>query len=380
MKILAVIESLGLGGAERLLVSLLPELRKLGIDCDLAVLWPPETLKSEFEGKGFRVFSLNVKHRWAFPEVLLKLGKILRQGKYDGIWGHLFFGNLYSLWIKGFFQELHSVVTLHSPGYIADPPGGHWYKMRKKLDEMTVKALADRIVAVSSALAKDYSISCGWQDIRVIHNGISLENLPVALFCDEKRKIREKFGVGEKDFLLVFPGRFSPEKGHDVLLSALKEIKDQGLVVPLCLAIGQGPEGNRLETRAKELGLSGRIRFHGELDQQKLFRLVQSADALVMPSLHEAFGIAAAEGMAMGIPAILSKVDGLVELGGEGENALWANPGDSRSLAEAINRMMNDEELRKRLGENGLRRIRVNFSADLVAQKWAKVFRELSSS
>jgi len=74
------------------------------------------------------------------------------------------------------------------------------------------------------------------------------------------------------------------------------------------------------------------------LRYDQLFPLIQSADDVVIPSLREPFGIAAAEAMLLGVPVVLTRVDGLIELVGDSEGALMASPGDARSLAERSGR------------------------------------------
>lgn len=87
MRILVVIDSLGYGGAERLLVSLLPELRKRGIFCEIAVANHPYSLMPELEDARFKVHCLGLSHRWALREAANKLSKICKNEPFDFIWG-----------------------------------------------------------------------------------------------------------------------------------------------------------------------------------------------------------------------------------------------------------------------------------------------------
>jgi len=374
MKILAVIDSFGVGGAERLLVSMLPGFTSHGISVEAAVLWPPYDLVDELEGLGVKVHRLDISHRWAIPEALGKLNRMLRKEQYDIAWGSLYFGNLYSALVRLFNPKVKVVFSLHSPGYLKSPPVKPWLFTRMKIEQITGSFLADRIVAVSQAVADDYKRSLGWKNIRVVHNGVLVKSFPAPIDQRLRQEIRRKFAVSDDEFLIVVPARYAPEKGHEVLLSAMALLKKEKGWVPKCVATGQGPLREKIKDKAGNLGFKDEFVLTETLAQDELFALMQAAEALVMPSLREPFGLVAVEAMVLGLPAILSNVDGMRELSGERQSALMVEPGDPQSLAEAIWRLYKEEGLRDKLKETARIHALENFDISRTVSEYREIF------
>lgn len=130
---------------------------------------------------------------------------------------------------------------------------------------------------------------------------------------------------------LVAAGRLVSTKGFDVLLRAFANGKQRSTLT----LIGDGPEREKLEKLARELGLNGEIRFSGGKDQTQTLAEMSLASVVVIPSLRETFGLVALEAMALGKPIVASRVGGLSEVL-EGADALLVEPGDPTALAEAI--------------------------------------------
>src|SRR6185503_6862165 len=96
VRVLAVIDSLGFGGAELLLLSLLPKMRLRGVLCEVAILHPPLALADELERRGITVHRIGLRHRWLFPVAIYKVWRLCANRRFHVLWGHLFFGNLYA--------------------------------------------------------------------------------------------------------------------------------------------------------------------------------------------------------------------------------------------------------------------------------------------
>jgi glycosyltransferase involved in cell wall biosynthesis len=376
MKILVVIESLGFGGAERLLVTLLPELKIRGIECDIAVLAGPYTLGRELECAGLRVFPLDIRHRWSMFEALWKLCKLARHENYDAIWGHLYFGNLYAL-ITGVLAGIQTkVMTLHSPIYMDNRPHRTWDHIRLILENMLGNKLATKIVAVSNATAQDYISNFGWKNIEVVHNAIPIKNLPKPINEEDRIRVRKLYGIGQNDLMLVTAARYSIEKGHGVLIDALEKFRDQYGWSPHWIAASHGSLRGELERKASRLKLSSTISLLEALPQHDLFRLIQSSDIFILPSIREPFGIAAGEAMALGIPCILSEIDGLCELAGTGDAAVatMVPVGNSEALCKAIWEVYSNGFIREKKVKAGLSRMSNLFDTPSIAEKWCSVF------
>lgn len=381
MRVLCIIESFGYGGAERLLISLLPELMSFDVYCDVVALGMPYSydLAKELEAHGIKIYRLNISHRWLIPEIVYKLNRVCRNTKYDILWGHLYFGNLYAMLASIVNPKTKVVLTLHSPpGYADSPPVKIWHYLRLKIEKFGGLFLADKIIAVSQSVAYDYKQKLGWKNIGVVYNGIHVKSLPTALEPNARKQIRNVYGIPDDEFLLVVPARYAKQKGYPILLEALGLLAKEKGWLPMCIAAGGvGVYKPEIQKQIITLGLRNNVYLYDDLPQYDLFKLIQSADAVVIPSLREPFGIAAAESMALGVPTIMSSVDGLKELAGNEETAIMVPPGDPRSLVNAIWQLHVNPELGNKIRQAGKRRVYENFDISMSASGWAKVFSKL---
>jgi glycosyltransferase involved in cell wall biosynthesis len=168
-------------------------------------------------------------------------------------------------------------------------------------------------------------------------------------------------GVDPTEFAVVGPeaglepyvlgvGRLVPQKGFDTLIDAFARLSRTEYLLILA---GDGVERDALKRRAREHGLTTRVRFPGAVGRPELARLLRGARAFALPSRGEPFGIALLEAMAAGTPAVATMAGGIPEFAREGENALLVPPDDVPGLGAAIERLVGDEELRTRLRAGG---------------------------
>ena len=148
-------------------------------------------------------------------------------------------------------------------------------------------------------------------------------------------------------------------KGARYLLEALALLRDGR---DLRLTVVDRPIAMLVPALAKELGIEGRVRVTGRVSRDELVRLYNEAEILVSPSLYEGFGLPAAEALACGTPVIATTAGAFPEVIEDGVSGLLVRPGDARVLADAIGRLLDDGALRRRLGQEGRRRIVDHFS------------------
>ena len=380
IRVLCIIETLGRdGGAEQLVFSLAPELKKLGVEIEFLDLFSePNDLGRELEEKGFRVHRANICHRWSLVEGVVKLHRIVTNGNFDVLWGHLYFGNLYAQLAKLLFRHVQSVITLHSEGYSKAPPRSLLSRIKTNI-EGWLNSRANARVAVSSAVARDYQDYFGWDDVKVVYNGVATNSIPNQISGDERRVIRDSYGVGQEEFLIVVPARMIKKKGHIYLLRALAILKEKNQILTKAIFLGNkyGYYDDILRC-ISDCVLDKLVSLHPPLSHPSLFKLFLAADVVVLPSLREPFGIAAAEAMVTGKPVILTKVDGFIELVGDSECALLVQPENPQELANAILRLMTEPELASILGVKGRERILANFDISVSAVAWLKLFENIT--
>ena len=253
INVLCIIEDLGLGGgAERLIVSLLPELRRLGVNVEIVTLlsWPQD-IGSELESDGFIIHKLNMNNKWNVFSGVSHLSKIISEGSYSVIWGNLYFGNLYAMLCKYRFKAIRNVITIHSPGYNQLKGLGLKGRIYKIIEKTLGSISADSIVAVSNAVAVDYKLALGWKDISVIYNGVPVQNLNKQLSAEKSYLIRKNYNIDGNDFLIITPSRFVVNKGHAVLISTIKELKERYKVNVKAIFVGHGRILNNLNNIIK---------------------------------------------------------------------------------------------------------------------------------
>ncbi len=208
--------------------------------------------------------------------------------------------------------------------------------------------------------------------IDVIPNGVDQAIMPEQKFVNEVRS--QYAGSGER--LVFYVGRLVYEKGVHVLLSSIPKVLEEVANARFVIA-GDGYYAGVLREKAEKLGIGGYVSFTGRISDRERDALYASADVAVFPSLYEPFGIVALEGMARGIPVVVSDTGGLGEVVRHEETGLKVYSGDADSLAWGIKRILLDESLRTRLRENGPTEVRERFSWDRVADLIFGVYRRV---
>ena len=168
-------------------------------------------------------------------------------------------------------------------------------------------------------------------------------------------------GVARSGRRLVYVGRLAPSKGLDVLFRALPGVARRfpDLEVEL---IGDGPSRKECEEMAEAAGLGERCRFLGAVPIATVYEEMASAAVQVSPSMYEAFGLVNVEANSVGTPVVASETGGIREIVVDGETGFLFPPGDSAALEERIVRLLEDEELRDRMGRAARKRFEDHFS------------------
>ena len=372
IRVLCIIETLGLGGgAEQLLVSLLPRLQELGLSIEVVALfdWVPD-IGYLLECHGIKVHRWRLGARWNLLPGVLRTLRLLASGQFDVVWGHLYFGNLYAtlgqLLSRG---RVNAVISLHSPGY----PSGS--RRPSVLLESLIMARAGYKVAVSQAVRAAHLELYHQRPISVVYNGGDVQDSPGP--CQSSARVREKYGISESDFLLVVPSRFTSNKGQSELLDSLSLLASRHAFRPKLVNPGTGPTERFLRAKAESLGLAQQVTLLPSISHLEMLELMKVADLVVMPSLREPFGIAAVEAMLLGCCVLVSRVDGLEEIAGPqpDEWLCTVPPGDTELLAARILELASSSEERAAWSKKGRARASSQFSMEACAKNW---FTELS--
>lgn len=373
MRILVVIPTLGYGGAERLLVTLLPKLKDSGINVKVCTFHTPLDLAPELEKRGIPVINLELRHRWSIVEAIIKLYKEVKDFNPDIIWAHLYFGILYSRFTSLFYPRIKLVSVLHDSIYGDYNMTGLWYKFRNLIYKKT-KNLDNQTIAVSYTVKLDYENFFGWKNIKLIYNAIDLKKIDLSIVnLDNLSMVKSKFNIDDKDFLIIVPGRLDKRKGHQYFIEAIKKLDSNIRKKIKVIFAGDGPLKEDLETYVKECKVNDQIIFTGNLNQETLFQLVKVSDLVVIPSLQEPFGIVAIEAMYLEKPLIVTNVDGLKEITTDKIDAIQVPIKDSKAIKEGIIKIIHDQQYAKYLAHNA-KKTALKYDVNIIVNEWKNIF------
>jgi len=368
MNILVLIPTLGYGGAERLLITLLPKIKEKGHKIKVCTLSGPLDLSDELIKTGIEVKNLNLKHRWSIVEAIYKVYKEAKQMEAHIIWGHLYFGILYGRLASIFLSNVKVISVLHYHISHDTNKNSLWEKIRNFIFNKT-KFLDYETIAVSKSIEQDYKKFFGWKNIRIIYNAVDF-----TLMNNENTNDFHKSEINPKEELtIVLPGRLHESKGHKYLIEAIKILEDKINNKIKVYFIGDGNYKDVLLKKIKEEKLNSKIIFTGNLKQVELFEYIKKSDIVVIPSLFEAFGLAAIEAMYLKKPLIVSKVGGLEEITTNNYDALQVPPKHSKAISEAILKLYNNPSFAKKISENA-NKTASKYDVNLILKKWLNIF------
>ena len=171
---------------------------------------------------------------------------------------------------------------------------------------------------------------------------------------------------------LVSCGRLHPAKGHDDCIRALSLLRARGIDAHLCI-LGDGPARHDLESLVESLGLASAVTLAGAVSEERVRHELAHAHAFCLGSHDEAIGVATMEAMSMGLPVIVTRVGGVPELVEHESTGMLVPPRDPQAMADAIERVLCDTALARRISDAARLRIEQDFdarrSAEVIARR-----------
>ncbi|MEM0984859.1 MAG: glycosyltransferase family 4 protein [Pseudomonadota bacterium] len=359
MKILHVIDTLGRGGAERLLVMLLPELMRQGLEVAVAVRSVPYDLQPELEAAGVPVIRLPRRHKWNLIAGARDIARAMPDA--DILHAHLYFPAINTALAHIFgLTRARTYVTFHNLAYAGANRDGLKLRFRKALARWVYSRGMNIRLAVSQAVADHHRGALSLGRIEVLHNPIDLaavEAVPVAP--------RDP----DAPLHIVLPGRLVAVKGHADLLAALRDPRLAGYALRITFA-GHGGLHEALEKSATDLPFP--MTITGTLEHARFLPLMATADIVVVPSRFEGFGLTALEAMALSKPVIASTAGGLPEV--LGDTGFLVGTGDVAALSEALLKLAADPALREQMGRAARKRAEAEFALPAIAARLAGLY------
>lgn len=263
------------------------------------------------------------------------------------------------------------VHTVHGFAFHGREPG--WKCLFYRFLERLAAGWCDKLIMISQPLM-DWAIKerIGKPGQMVtIYSGIDLTAFRQ---ISDSTSIRKSLGLEADDVVVGEVAKLWEGKGHAVLFQAATEILGRCTKLKLLL-IGEGALRPSLEALAAQLGISGQVVFTGF--REDVPQLTQLLDIAVLPSFFEGMGRAVIEAQAAGKPVVGSRVGGIPDLIQDGKTGLLVPAGDVKALADAIEQLYHDPELRKRLGDAAKLAAGSRFDATTMNQQIIQVYQEL---
>lgn len=228
-------------------------------------------------------------------------------------------------------------------------------------------ALTDAIVAVSRYTAEQSYTIGAQRKVDVLYNGITIESPRRT-----RAEVRAELGLADDAVVGIDVAGLIHVKGHDVLVDALRMLRDEGTRATVLVA-GEGEEQETIERRIRERGLGPeQIRVLGF--RTDVLDLLTASDFFVLSSRLEGLSLAILEAMSQRLPVIISRVGGNPEIITDGVEGLLIPPDDPPALVAAIRALVADPALRRRMGEAGYRRVASDFSFEKMTDAYEALY------
>ncbi len=367
LKVLQLIPTLDRSGAEKQMVLLAKGLPRDRFEVEVAALTRLGPLKGELDAAGIPVTLIGKRHK-VDPMALGRLTTFLKEKQFDVVQTWIYAADTYGR-VAAHRAKVPVVVT-------SEMAVDLWKSRPELLIDRFLSRWTDRVVGNSNAVVAFYrKVGIPAEKLAMIPSGIADEEPPEV----DPAEVRTSLGLPPDCPLILFAGRLAAQKSVETLLSAMDLLQH---VRPKfrALIVGEGPLRGRLEetARAYELFEKRRVSFLGHRDDVP--RLLAAADLLVLPSLYEGLPNVVLEAMRFRKPVVATAAPGTTEVVDDGVTGLLVPLRDPPALTRAIQKVLDDPELARKLGEAGRARAEAFFSVHLMIERFAALYEELARS
>jgi len=329
---------------------------------------PVEAVEALLASRVFRRRLLAAVPRTAYVWALWRL---LRRHRPAVVWSWLFLANVVAA-PAARLAGIHRVICSErglSTWKWRGSGGLWWYRPA----EQTAAALSDVLVVNARAVARDYARWLGRSphEVRVVANGIDPARWSGGV---KTTGGAEPAAKKSRVPIILNVGRLCPEKAQATLIRVCARLLETGSYHRLVL-VGGGEMAEALRKTARELGVEHAVRLAGEVrDPSEFYR---EADVFALSSVAEGMPNALMEAQLCGLPAVTTDAGGAGEVVVDGETGFVVPVGDEAAFAAALQRLLEDPELRRRMGEAGRRRMLDVFSVERMVREMDQLFAEL---
>ena len=369
MKVLHLIDSEGLYGAENVVLNLTLGLRELGAESVIGCFsyqnkpLPEVGVQAESMGLDCVYFMLRNK---VDVGCVKAIGSYCKKNAVRVVHSHGYKPSVVCLIMKLLYGTPY-VITCHL--WILET-----FRLRiyTSLEKISMR-FAERVIGVSEEIVTDLNRGgISKRKLRVIENGIDVDRYSeFKLEPKDAGKVREELGLDRDSFIIGSLGRLTGQKDYQTLIRAAAEALTENEALEFIVA-GEGELRSALVGTCRELGIERRFHFLGfRSDREKLLKLMS---VFVLSSLDEGLPMAMLEAMAAGLPIVTTPVGGIPGVIRSGENGLFIEPGNVEQLKEALLLLAGNSAMREKLGKRASETVKSAYSIEKMAQKYLAIY------
>ncbi len=355
MKIIHVITALGIGGAEKLLITIInKQIEEHTVH--LVYLKPIDNLISKVDKR------IEIKQIPISFSVIKNLTSYYNKIKPDIIHTHLGHADILGFWSA---RKSHAKVfsTMHNIYFKKNFLDNIFFETYKYLFLKVIKN--SRVISISKSVENHVLTRLRVPKERsfLLFNAIPSKEISI-----EKRET--------KIIKLLFVGRLEKQKSIDTLLRAVKHLKNRKIEKQMHLTIvGDGKLRSNLELLTKQLQIENLVKFEGEIKEVEAH--YNTADIFILPSIWEGFGIVILEAFRVKLAVIASNLEGPAELISDNENGLLFEPQNYRELSEKICNLIEDRVFREKIAQKGYETFTKKYHIDTYVEKLNTLYAEV---
>ena len=369
LRIALVLTELRAGGMERVVVHLAKGLAVRNIEVLVVCLQAAGKLASELDDSKIRLVALNSFTGKDFSAIL-RLRQFFAQFQPSIINVHDYSSLPYTVLSNLFSARAPVAFTAHGLLY-------EGFDNKKWLNRLFARFIS-QLTAVSVKVSNRHCEYLGWKrPVEIIANGVPETHCELTV----REHIRNKIGCNPYETLFIAVGNPRPEKGFEDLIDAVVFLRndlssDKGFLVAVAGSLNNSDYCQMLMRRVEDCQISKQIKFLGYCDD--VTSLYRSADAFVLSSRSEGLPMVILEAMMSGLPVVATRIGGIPEA--VGSQVLLVEPEQPRQLASAMKRLMEEDDLRERLGLSGRKHVKEFYGVDRMVNDYVRSYQGMLMS
>jgi len=361
LKVAHIVYSLEVGGLEKVATDIISHFDKEKINVSVFCIGKKGEYAKELEKHNIDVSLLNGR-KYPLKNAFM-LGQILKKGKFDVVHSH-----------SGVDRDAVLGAMLAGVRIIVHTDHGRFYPDSKwsRINHKFFSRFRDKVITVSDELKSFMGNEVGVEQDKLtrIYNGVATNNLDI-----DVNKKKKELGISPDDKVIGIIARLAPVKDHKTLFLAFKKVREKISNVKL-LVIGDGRQKDILMKQADDIGEQKNIIFLGA--REDVPELLQIMEVACLSSTHEGHSITLTEAMAAAKPVVATDVGGNPELVIDNVTGILVPPQNPDEMADALLKLLDNEKLRKSMGEAGRKRIKEKFSIENTVKEYEKLYFDLA--